>query len=257
MVDKVEINQAENNPTLEEQAKTQEKTQEAQTPETKSETSETRPEWLPEKFANAQELAKAYGELENKMSTPKEEAEPSDNKTDQLKINQQEAEKSIGFSLDNYYNEFAETGTLSEKSYGDLAKQGLDKQVVDGYIAGQQALADNHVNSIQSVVGGKDNYENIVKWASDNLSKNEVSAFNQTMDSGTLDQAQLAISGIQAKYNQANNEPSLLAGDKANASTGAYRSVGEMLRDINDPKYATDSAFRADVEAKVKASNVI
>ena len=43
----------ENNPSLEEQAKTQEKTQEAQTPETKSETSETRPEWLPEKFANA------------------------------------------------------------------------------------------------------------------------------------------------------------------------------------------------------------
>ena len=35
------------------------------------------------------------------------------------------------------------------------------------------------------------------------------------------------------------------------------KSVGEMLRDINDPKYSTDSAFRADVEAKVKASNVL
>lgn len=260
MVDKVEIKQEEHNPTVEEQAQAQEKTQEAQTPETKSETSETRPEWLPEKFANAEELAKAYGALEQKMSAPKEEAkpsEPSENKTDQLKINQQEAEKSLGFSLDNYYNEFAETGTLSEKSYGDLAKRGLDKQVVDGYIAGQQALADNHVNSVQSVVGGKENYENIVKWASENLNPNEVNAFNQTMESGTLDQAQLAISGIQAKYNQANNEPNLLAGDKASSSTGAYRSVGEMLRDINDPKYATDSAFRADVEAKVKASNVI
>tara|TARA_S200002703_G_C3801374_1_gene247718 strand:- start:3822 stop:4595 length:774 start_codon:yes stop_codon:yes gene_type:complete len=257
MVDKVEINQTEHNPSVEEQAQAQEKTQEAQTPETKSETSETRPEWLPEKFANAEELAKAYGALEQKMSTPKEEATPNEPKTDQLKINQQQAEKSLGFSLDNYYNEFADKGELSEKSYTDLAKQGLDKQVVDGYIAGQQALADNHINSVQSVVGGKENYTNIVKWASDNLNENEVKAFNDTMDSGTLDQAQLAISGIQAKYNQANNEPNLLAGEKANASTGAYRSVGEMLRDINDPKYATDSAFRADVEAKVKASDVI
>ena len=47
----------------------------------------------------------------------------------------------------------------------------------------------------------------------------QVKAFNDTMDSGTLDQAQLAISGIQAKYNQANNEPNLLAGEKANAGS--------------------------------------
>ena len=30
-----------------------------------------------------------------------------------------------------------------------------------------------------------------------------------------------------------------------------------MLADINNPKYKNDSAFRADVEAKVKASNVL
>ena len=34
---------------------------------------EARPNWLPEKFASAEELAKAYGELEKKMSAPKEE----------------------------------------------------------------------------------------------------------------------------------------------------------------------------------------
>ena len=89
------------------------------------------------------------------------------------------------------------------------------------------------------------------------MSDNEVKAFNDTMDSGTLDQAQLAISGIQAKYNSVNQEPSLFSGERADTSKGAYRSVGEMLRDINDPKYSTDSAFRADVEAKVKASNVL
>ena len=39
-------------------------------PETEKQTSdqEVRPNWLPEKFASAEDLAKAYGELEKKMS---------------------------------------------------------------------------------------------------------------------------------------------------------------------------------------------
>lgn len=256
MVDTITINQEEENPSVEEQAKSQEKTQEAQTPETTSETSETRPEWLPEKFANAQELAKAYGELETKLSQPKEETnEPK--KTDDLKIQKEEAEKATGFKLDSYYEEFAEKGSLSDKSYKDLENLGLDKTLVDGYIAGQSALADKHVSSVHAVVGGSDNYNNIVKWASENLAENEVKAFNDTMDSGSLDQAQLAISAIQSKYNSANNEPSLFSGEKSDSTSGAYRSVGEMLRDINNPKYAEDSAFRADVEAKLKNSDVL
>ena len=67
MVDKVEITQDENNPSIEEQSKQQETNSqpEASTQETSS---EERPSWLPEKFANAEELAKAYGALESKFS---------------------------------------------------------------------------------------------------------------------------------------------------------------------------------------------
>ena len=257
MVDKVEIKNVEENPTIEEQDKAQQEAQKAPT-EKSSETSETRPEWLPEKFADVQELAKAYGELEKRQSQSKEETKESEvSTTEQLKINKEKVEEATGLGLDNYYSEYEKNGTLSEKSYKDLAGRGLDKSLVDSYIAGQSALADKHVGSIHSVVGGKEKYDNIVKWASANLADNEVKAFNDMMDSGTLDQAQLAISGIQAKYNSVNQEPSLFSGERADTSKGAYRSVGEMLTDINNPKYASDSAFRADVEAKVKASNVL
>ena len=258
MVDKVEIKNTEENPSLEEQDKAQEKQEAQKTEEKVSETSETRPDWLPEKFADGSELAKAYSELEKKQSQPKEEEIADKVKTtEQLKINKEKVEKETNISLDSFYDEYSEKGSLSENSYKHLASKGLDKTVVDSYIAGQQALADKHVTAIHSVVGGQDNYNNIVKWASDNLAENEVQAFNQTMDTGSLDQAQLAISGIQAKYNAVNKEPSLFSGEKADSSRGAYRSVGEMLSDINDPKYASDSAYRADVEAKVKASNVL
>ena len=70
MVDKVDIVQDENNISLEEQSKKQEETNSQTTPEAQTkETSSEKPSWLPDKFSNAEELAKAYGELEKKLSS--------------------------------------------------------------------------------------------------------------------------------------------------------------------------------------------
>ena len=252
MVDKVEINQEPtNSPTLEEQAKQQEeKSQpEAQTQETSS---EERPSWLPDKFSNAEELAKAYGALETKLS---QRGEVKEEKTE-MKIQEPKEPENKPGALDKYYDEYSKEGKLTETSYGELAKLGLDRQVVDAYIDGQTALADQRSNSIMATVGGKEQYSEMIDWASKNLSPEEVRAFNSTIDTGTLEQAQLAIAGVQSKYKSNNAEPNLFSGNRADSNVG-YRSVGEMLADINDPRYSTDSAFRQDVEQKVKLSNAI
>ena len=251
MVDKVEINQEqENNPTLEEQAKQQEEKQEAPQQVTSN---EERPSWLPDKFSNAEELAKAYGALETKLSQRQEVKQ--EEKTE-MKIQEPQEPESKPGQFDKYYDEFAKEGKLTETSYGELQKLGLDRQVVDAYIDGQTALADQRTNSIMSTVGGKEQYNEMIDWASKNLSSDEIKAFNSTIDTGTLEQAQLAIAGVQAKYSSNNAEPNLFSGNNADSNVG-YRSVGEMLRDINDPRYSTDSAFRQDVENKVKLSNAI
>ena len=248
MVDKVEITQEENNPSIEEQAQAQE----APAQEAPVETSNERPGWLPEKFANAEELAKAYGELEKRMSSkPEEPVKEAD-----LKIEEPKETEDKSGALDKYYTEYAEKGELSATSYSELDKIGLNKEIVDAYISGQQALAEQKANSIMSVVGGKEQYSEMINWASKNLAPEEIKAFNNTVDNGSLEQAQLAIAGVQAKYSANNNEPNLFSGTKADTNVG-YRSVGEMLADINDPRYVSDSAFRADVENKVKQSNAI
>ena len=250
MVDKVEINQEqENNPTLEEQAKQQEEKQEAPQQVTSN---EERPSWLPDKFSNAEELAKAYGALETKLS---QRGEVKEEKTE-MKIQEPKEPENKPGALDKYYDEYSKEGKLTETSYGELQKLGLDRQVVDAYIDGQTALADQRTNSIMSTVGGKEQYNEMIDWASKNLSSDEIKAFNSTIDTGTLEQAQLAIAGVQAKYSSNNAEPNLFSGNNADSNVG-YRSVGEMLRDINDPRYSTDSAFRQDVENKVKLSNAI
>ena len=90
---------------------------------------------MPEKFASAEELAKAYGELEKKMSAPKEE---------QPVESVEEAPEEVQ-QLDKYYDEYIENNEFSDKSYEELERMGLSRDLVDGYIAGQKALADNDV----------------------------------------------------------------------------------------------------------------
>ena len=112
----------------------------ASEPETQAQNLENqRPEWLPEKFKNAEELSKAYSELEKQFSAQK--SEPEEEGNDNIAIpKHEEASQEIN-SLEKYSTEYAEKGELTEKSYDELAKQGLPKDLVDGYIAGQKAIA--------------------------------------------------------------------------------------------------------------------
>ena len=209
---------------------------------------EVRPEWLPEKFKNAEELSKAYTELEKQYSGRKEETKPED-------IAQEVQDK----GLDKYYNEYAETGELTDKSYSELAKQGLDKKLVDSYIEGQKLVADTQTKSIQEVAGGTEKYNELVSWAGNNLSEAEQKVFNDMVDSGDVETAKFAVQGLMTKagstYNP--NQPSLFEGTSDITSPDAYTSVSQVTDAMNDPRYDKDPSFRKEVENKIARSKVI
>jgi hypothetical protein len=198
-----------------------------------------KPEWLPEKFESAEELAKAYGELEKSYST-KTQATTND--------------------LNPFFDEYSEKGELAEESYTKLQGMGLGKDVVNNYIQGMKAQSDLQVNRIQQEVGGADAYNNMVKWASENLAEAEVNAFNNTMENGSGDDAILAAKGIAARYQATQTpttqEPSLIKGEAAQVRDN-FRSTAEVVKAINDPRYNEDTAYRKDVEEKIKRSNVM
>ena len=211
------------------------------------ETNQDRPSWLPEKFNTAEDLAKAYGELEKAYSS-KDASQP---------MTQQQAEQATGISLDNYYSEFAEKGELSEDSYNNLASQGLSRDLVDSYIEGQSAIADNHVSQIKSAAGNEAEYGKITEWAAQNLPEAEVNTFNQIVENGTVEEAMMAVSGLKARYdNQVGFTPNLLQGQAA-APSSAFQSTAEIVAAINDPRYQVDTAYRKSVEDKIKRSNAL
>lgn len=241
------------NPSLEEQAKQQDDAiananTATNTEEVKVEGQE-RPEWLPEKFSDAQELAKAYSELEKKFSSN----EPSKEEEQKLVETNQQTEN----TLEPFYQEYSEKGELSEKSYADLAKLGLDKNIVDGYIAGQKAIADNEVKMVHDTVGGEENYSKMVEWAKTNLSDNELEAFNSTLDTGTIDQVRFAVQAIASRAGISGEAKSEMIQGETETIPDAFESVAQVTEAMNDPRYDKDPAYRASVEKKIARSSVI
>ena len=216
-----------------------------------------RPEWLPEKFKNAEDLAKAYSELEKQFSSKKDEPVKEEASED-LAIPKEEPKSPEGISLDKYSEEYAEKGGLSEKSYEDLAKQGLPKDLVDGYIAGQEAIANTEVQAVHNLVGGTDNYNKVIEYAKGNLNEAEQNAFNETLETGSIEQVKFAVQGIASRAGVNAEQPqTMINGDSIETNSDIFESSAQVIDDMNDPRYAKDPAFRKLVEEKIARSTAI
>ena len=212
------------------------------------------------KYKTPEELEKAYKELEAKLGKPKEEAEAKADEAKEEAV--QEAPKtpeeakqladSKGIDYDALNQEYLENGGLTEDTYKDLESKGLTRDVVDAYIAGQNALAQQEVAKLQGVVGGESEFNAMVEWATENLTDQEKAVFNDSiMRKGT---AEFAVKGLYARY-KAEAEPKFVSGNSpVNTSGNVYSSQREMMMDMASPRYRTDPAFRQQVADKVARS---
>ena len=221
--------------------------------------SQDRPQWLPEKFKSPEDMAKAYAELESKLGAPKD---PAATQTPDPSVatpnDAQNALSEKGLDLTEFSKEFSEKGELSPESYEKLSKSGFDKALVDQYIAGQRALADDYANTVKSEAGGDEKYSEMVQWAKANMSQSEIDAFNKAVDSGNKDQAKLAVLGLKASFEKSNGrEPNLLSGGTRGAAEGdVFESTAQLTKAMSDPRYREDPAYRAKVQAKLGRSTL-
>jgi len=256
MVEKVEIKEAET---------TSDKP--IDTAQDKTFENESRPEWLPEKFKNAEDMAKAYGELENKLGQSQDnnnkDSEPNkeETKKDDADLSIDKAEKAVenaGLDMSSLQQEYNEGGQLADKSYDALEKAGIPKDYVDAFIKGQEAIAQQTSNTLKQEVGGADAYNNMMSWASDNLSEAEVNAYNSTVNGKDIEATKLAIAGLNARFKNAEGvEPNLQTGNRPSTSNApGYRSWAEVTQAMSDERYTSDNAYRTDVQNKLKNSEL-
>ena len=220
-----------------------------------------RPQWLPEKFKSAEDMAQAYSELEKKLGQPKEEAteEPEqsetevENKEEQTEENVSEAYQTIAEASKEF---FENDGTLSEETYNALEKAGLPRDLVDSYAAGQQALLQPEEAQIQSVANGQ--YDAMAEWANENLPQEEIDAFDEAVTGGTVQQAKLAVQGLYARFqNATGSTPKLTQGSVSGVSTMPFKSMQELARAQSDPRYRSgDKAYHEEIDRRLAVSNI-
>lgn len=232
-----------------------------------------RPEWLPEKFESAEQMAEAYANLESKLGSQNQEEEyemPSEQ--DELEYGEEEeveydentqadevqdAVENAGIDFDVLQQEYNELGGLSEDAYAALAEAGFSESLVDSWIAGQEAMLGNYRSTIHNSVGGEEAYSEMIEWAAENFSEQEIAAFDKAVNSGDMGMAQLAVSGLSNRYQTAEGvDPSLISGQAASSTGGSYSSWSEVTAAMKDSRYESDPAYRQQVANKLARSNV-
>ena len=214
------------------------------------------------KYKTAQDLEKAYTELQKKLgesndskeSTEEESSEP-ESKSDEPEESDADPdflEKLWNESQDEYSEETLEK--LKGMDPTDLAQMYLD------YRQSQQEvkpLADEDVDILYNSVGGEESYQEMIQWAGGNLDSDMQALFDSVMEGGDPASCFFAVQALNAMYTDAKGvDSNLITGKSPKATKDTFRSQAEVVRAMNDPRYETDPAYRQDVFAKLENSDI-
>lgn len=171
------------------------------------------------KYENAQELERAYLELQSKLGQDQEESEEESEEVEEQEVEEEE-----------------EVDESDEEEY---------------------EMTDEDVEALQNVVGGSEQYDQIIDWAKDNLSEQEISMYDHVMESNDPIAMFFAIRALGNSYeNAVGVDGELLTGTASSTPQDVFRSQAEVVQAMSDPRYDADPAYRQDVYEKLERSPV-
>jgi hypothetical protein len=226
------------------------------------------------KYKNAEDLEKAYVELQKKLGETGDETSETTGDTDAVDTEEtseetkEATEDSPAVALINEASAeyYANDNTLSPETiekFQSMSSQDLVNaylQLQQGQPAQQQTsvdMTDADVNSIKNSVGGEGEYGKLVGWAGENLDKGSIDAFDSIVETGNTQAIKLALSGLKSQYDSANGyEGRMLSGKAPKTSGDVFRSQAEVVAAMSDARYDNDPAYRQDLIAKLDRSDL-
>lgn len=227
-----------------------------------------RPEWLPEQFKSAEELAKAYDELRRKMSSGKAKDEPdeetqsnTDGPTEEQRVAAEKATEKAGLDLQEVSKEWAANGGLTDETYAKLEAAGYPREMVDVYIEGLTHRTTQSVTEAYNIVGGQEAYDEMIEWAINNLPEDEQNEFDKAVNSGNRYVTMAAIKSLKADFDKSkaddSQEPDEIIDARRSAPSNIYETFDDYMEDLNDPRYDSNESFRNKVIQKLARSNIM
>ena len=213
------------------------------------------------KYKNAQELEQGYIELQKKLGEgdaeePVAEAEEEEYEGEEGEENGSILDELWEYEINN--EEFHEDAVaeLQQMDPVDLANLHIEyrKQVEEEGV-GAKDFTEAEMSELKGVVGGDENYQNMLQWAGANLNQQEIDMFDAVMQRGDALGAFFAIRSLAYRYNDAAGyEGKMLTGNAPKTSGSQYRSQQEVIQAMSDPRYDSDPAYRKDVMDKLTRS---
>ena len=212
------------------------------------------------KYKNAEDLEKAYVELEKKLGGNKPEETTEESSEPEAKEEKEEEKPDNTALLDDLWEqaqaEKFDDKTLdqiSNKSSRDVANMHLQ------YRANQttQELTESDVKELKGVVGGEKEYSDMMQWATKTLNKTEIDMFDKVMEQGNPLAAFFAVRSLAYRYNDAVGvDGQMTTGTAPRTSGDVFRSQAELVKAMADQRYDRDPAYRQDVIAKLARSDI-
>ena len=217
------------------------------------------------KYKSAEELEKAYKELESKLgqqetvekAEPESEPEPT-SLSDNANI--------ITSASDEYYKNDGKLSPETLQKFSNMSSQDL----VNAYLEVTKSpdwqaqppsevsdISDAQINQVKNAAGGDAAYQNMIQWAGANLDSESIQAFDQIINTGSLDAIKFAVKGLKSQYDAANGIEGTMVQGKAAPNRGdVFRSQAELVAAMSDRRYDNDPAYRQDVIEKLDRSDL-
>ena len=217
------------------------------------------------KYKDAEELEQAYIELQKKMGSESDKTE-DEPKAEQEETTEEEVEYTeIEQAVIKAGDEFDTNGKLSDETVEALSQ--LDsKELIDTYQRLQSQYEDDsptyepltaeNVDAIQNAVGGEEAYTQMIGWAKENFTAEEIAAYDTALEQGDLKTINFGLQAMYYRYQDAvGYDGEMIQGKPAQAVDG-FRSQQEVVRAMSDDRYENDPAYRQDVYNKLERSQL-
>jgi hypothetical protein len=211
------------------------------------------------KYQSAEELERGYLELQKRLSGKEEpqEGTPEIQEEDDTQPEEEAPPDGLYEQLVESYREGKWDPELVEKVESMDSIDVLNLMLENGSQQQAPVATQEDVAGIQESVGGPEEYGNMIQWASQNLSEQEISLYDAAIDRGDPLTMFFAAQALFSRYQDSvGYDGELLTGSAPQTTSQGFRSQAELIAAMSDPRYDKDPAYRQDIADKLAVSNI-
>ena len=205
------------------------------------------------KYQSAEELEKAYVELQQRFSSG-ERGEPEEEPQEQEEVVDPETDL-----METLWNEAQDEWTedtltkLRDSDPVDIAQAYLEYRSENQ----SRQLTEDETGSLYAMVGGEQEYGDMLQWASSNLDQQQIELYDSVMQKGDPAACYWAVQALAFRMAETEGwtPQDFLSGSAPVNRADVFRSQAEVVEAMSDPRYDRDPAYRQDIMNKLERSN--